>query len=206
MQFVLYDITVRIADLPKNYNCYSGPQPEKNFGGGAEVTFGNDYDVIEVQSNMMRLFCYDQLTNSDGGTFFIMGAMGVHRREQNGRLPPPWKFGYEPSTSRKPEVNSLIPILIELILAMTVSFLVWHSHCTRAKFTVLVSCRNELLTVHSCPLICLQRQTAKPGTGLFCFWPLMRNNNMATNIQSSLQVAAIGVLPPETVEGRHLGK
>jgi len=97
---------------------------QRKISGGAEVTFGNDYDVIEVQSNMMRLFCYDQLTNSDGGTFFIMGAMGVHRREQNGRLPPPWKFGYEPSTSRKPEVNSLIPILIELILAMTVSFLV----------------------------------------------------------------------------------
>ena len=27
---------------------------------------------------------------------------------------------------------------------MTVYFSVWHSHCTRARFTVLVSCRNEL--------------------------------------------------------------
>jgi len=44
------------------------PQPAKNFGG-AEVTFGNDYDVIDVQSNMMRLFCYDQFANSGGGTF-----------------------------------------------------------------------------------------------------------------------------------------
>jgi len=76
----------------------------------------------------------------------------------------------------------------------------------KAKFTVLVSCRNELLTVHPCPLICLQRQIAKLGNGVVCFWPLMRNNTMPTNIQSSLQVAAIGVLPPETVERRHLGK
>jgi len=34
----------------------------------------------------------------------------------------PWKLDYEENMSRKPEVNSLIPILIELILAMTVYF------------------------------------------------------------------------------------
>ena len=34
----------------------------ENFGV-AEVTFSNDYDVIDVQSTMMRPFCYDQLTN-----------------------------------------------------------------------------------------------------------------------------------------------
>jgi len=34
---------------------------------GAEVTFGNDYDVINVQSTMMRPFCYDQLTNEKKG-------------------------------------------------------------------------------------------------------------------------------------------
>jgi len=45
-----------------------GPQPAKNFGRG-KVTFGNDYDVIDMQSTMMRLFCYDQLTNIGGGTF-----------------------------------------------------------------------------------------------------------------------------------------
>jgi len=72
----------------------SGSQPAKNLRG-LKVTFGNDYDVIDVI-----------------------------------------------------EVNSLIPILTELILA--VCFRVWHSHCTRASFTVLVSRRGELLTVHSC--------------------------------------------------------
>jgi len=30
-----------------------------------------------------------------------------------------------------------------------------HSHGTRARFTVLVSCSGEL-AVHSCPLLCLQ--------------------------------------------------
>jgi len=44
---------------------------------------------------------------------------------------------------------------IDLILAMTVHLPVWHSHCTRARFTVLVSCSAEL-AVHSCPLLCLQ--------------------------------------------------
>jgi len=40
---------------------------------------------------------------------------------------------------------------------MTVHFPVWYSHCTRARFTVLASCSDEL-TVRSCPLICLPRQ------------------------------------------------
>ena len=84
--------------------------------------------------------------------------------------------------SRTPEVNSLIPILTELILAMPAYIPVWHSHCTRASFTVLVSRRDELLTIHSCPLICLQRQIAKLGKGLFYYWTLLRNNNMATNL------------------------
>jgi len=39
----------------------------KIFPGEAEVTFANDYDVIDVQSTMMRPFCYDQHTNSGGG-------------------------------------------------------------------------------------------------------------------------------------------
>jgi len=130
-------------------------------------------------------FCYDQLTNTDGGTFFIVGGVRASTGEQNGRFLPPWKLGYESNMSRKPEVNSLIPILIELILAhaLKVYFPVWHSHCTWAKFTVLVLCRDELLTVHSCPLTCQQRQFVKLGNGLFYFWPLQRNNNMATNIQ-----------------------
>jgi len=32
-------------------------------------------------------------------------------------------------------------------------------------------------------LFCLQRQAAKLGSELFCYWPLLRNNNMATNFR-----------------------
>ena len=83
--------------------------------------------------------------------FHSGGGMGVCR--ENGT-----------KMSRKPEVNSLIPILTELILAMPLYIPVWHSHCARASFTVLVSCSDELCTVHSCPRICLQGQVAKLGT------------------------------------------
>jgi len=71
---------------------------------------------------MIRLFCYDQLTNIGGGTFFIEGAMGVRRGVVEHFLP--LLIGLRTKYARKPEVNSLIPILIELILAMTVYFLV----------------------------------------------------------------------------------
>jgi len=37
---------------------------------------------------------------------------------------------------------------------------VWHSHCTRARFTVLVSCSDEL-AVYSSPFLHLQRQNLK---------------------------------------------
>jgi len=49
---------------------------------------GNDYDLIDVQSTMMRLFCYDQLTNVGGGTFHSGLAMGIRRGGQNGHLLP----------------------------------------------------------------------------------------------------------------------
>ena len=72
--------------------------------------------------------------------------------------------------------------LIDLVLAMTVLLPVWNSHCTRVRFTVVVSCSDEL-AVHSCPLLCLQRWVAKVASGLFYCWSLLRNNNMATNLQ-----------------------
>jgi len=49
----------------------SGTQPAKKLGV-AEVTFGNDDDVIDMQSTMMRLFCCDQLAISGGENFFKM--------------------------------------------------------------------------------------------------------------------------------------
>jgi len=65
---------------------------------------------------------------------------------------------------------------------MTVVLSVWNSHRTRVRFKVIVSCRDEL-AVHSCPLLYLQRWVAKVTSGLFYCWSLMRNNNMATNLQ-----------------------
>ena len=47
--------------------------------------------------------------------------------------------------------------LIDLILAITFYLLVWHSHCARVRFTVLVSCSDEL-AVHSGPHLRLQTQ------------------------------------------------
>jgi len=71
------------------------------------------------------------------------GDHGRPQRGQNGHLLP-LLIGVRTKYARKPEVNSLIPILIELILAITVCTPVWRSHCTRAIFTVLASCRDEL--------------------------------------------------------------
>ena len=78
----------------------------------------------------------------------------------------------------KPEVG----ILIDLILAVTVFLPIWNLHCTRVRFTVIVTCSDEL-AVHSCPLLCLQRWIAKVTSGLFYCWSLLRNNNMATTLQ-----------------------
>jgi len=65
---------------------------------------------------------------------------------------------------------------------MTVVLLVWNSHCTRVRFTVILSCSDEF-AVHSCPLLCLKRCVVKVASGLFYFWSLLRNDNMATNLQ-----------------------
>jgi len=54
--------------------------------------------------------------------------------------------------------------LIDLFLAMTVYLLLRHSHCT-ARFTVLVSCSDEL-AVHSCPEANLRADFST--SGLYC--------------------------------------
>jgi len=58
----------------------------------------------------------------------------------------------------------------------------YDTQCTRVRFTVVVTLqrwtRSSLY-----PLLCLQRQVAKLGSALFYYWPLLRNNNMATNLR-----------------------
>ena len=56
------------------------------------------------------------------------------------------------------------------------------------------------------PLLCLQRQIAKLVSALFYYWPLLRNNNMATNLQRFTSSCCSRVLPHVTVERRHLGR
>jgi len=47
---------------------------------------------------------------------------------------------------------------------------VWHSHCTKASFAVLVWCSDEFAELHSCPLLHLQTHVAKLASALFyCF-------------------------------------
>jgi len=79
--------------------------------------------------------------------------------------------GLRTTFSGKPQVSRLIAINW-FNSCMIVYFPVWHSHCTRDRFTMLVS-RSDALAV--------QRQVAKPASGLFHRWSLLRNNNMATN-------------------------
>jgi len=64
---------------------------------------------------------------------------------------------------------------------------------------ILVSCSCEF-AVHSCPLLCLQKQVAKLAKGFFNCWSLLRNSTMAINLQSSLEATVVGVLPHVTVE------
>jgi len=65
---------------------------------------------------------------------------------------------------------------------MTVYLPVLPSHCTRARFTVAMSCSDDL-AVHSRPFLCMQRQVVTLTTRLFYCWSLLRNNNTATNLQ-----------------------
>jgi len=101
---------------------------------------------------------------------------------QNGHLSPAWKLGLRITYFWKNLKSASYFRLIDLILAMTAFLLVWNSHCTRVRFTAVVSGSDEL-EVHSCPLVCLQRWVAKAASGLFYSWSLLRNNTMATNLQ-----------------------
>jgi len=101
---------------------------------------------------------------------------------EEGSICPPGNWEQEPKFSRKPEGGSLILInwfdsCIDIYLPVR------HWHCTRADFTILVSCCDEL-AVHSCGLFFLQNPVAKLASGLFHGWSLLRDSSMATNLQS----------------------
>jgi len=58
----------------------------------------------------------------------------------------------------------------------------------------MVSCSDEL-AIHSCPLVCLQRQVAKLASGVFYYWFLLRHNNMAKIFKGLIQVTVACALP-----------
>ena len=108
-------------------------------------------------------------------------TMGVHRGIRTG-ICPFLEIGTKNQNFLE-NVMSAAPFrLIDLFVAMIVYQPVRHSRCTRARFTVLVSCSGEELAVHSFPLLSLQRHVAKLARGLLYCWPLLCNNNMATNL------------------------
>ena len=95
--------------------------------------------------------------------------MGV-RRGAKRAFAPPGNWDYEPKFSGKPDISSLIPI--NWFNCWNDTIFAGMTHCTRVRFTVLLSCSNEL-AVHACPLFCLQRQVEKLGadcstTSLYC--------------------------------------
>ena len=164
---------------------WSGPQPAENFGVGEKSLLATIMTSTMCSQPWCDFFATISLPTLVEERFSSWGPWASTGGGQNGHFLP-LLIGLRTKYTTKPEVNSLIPILIELILAMTVYLPVWHSHCTRASFTVLVSRRDELLTVHACPLICLQRQVAKLGKELFYYWTLLRNNNMGKNNSSKV--------------------
>jgi len=114
----------------------------------------------------------------------IQNSQWSHGRPQGGKraFVPPWKLGLWTNSFWKKLKSASSLRFFYLILAMTVFLPVWNSHCTRVRFTVIVSCSDEF-AVHSCPLLCLQRRVAKVTSGLFYCWSSLRNNDMATNLQ-----------------------
>ena len=88
---------------------------------------------------------------------------------------------------------------------MTVYLPVWHSHCTRPRFTVTMSCSDEI-AVHSCPLLCAQREVVKHASGLFYFWSLYVTTIWQPIFKVHFMLLVVGVLPHVTVECRHLGR
>ena len=97
-----------------------------------------------------------------------------------GEMPvfPPWELGFRTKIYRKAWSRHS-----DWFDSCSDSFwLVWNSHCTRLRFTVMVS-YSDTLAVHSCPFLCLQRRVAKVACVLFYCWSLVRNNTVATNLQ-----------------------
>jgi len=92
--------------------------------------------------------------------------------------------------------------LFGLILAMTVCLPIWHSHCTRIRSTVLITCSYEL-AVRSCPLLAC-RGNSRERIVLLCLCCVTITRLQI--FEDALQVTVVGVLPHVTIECRCLGR
>jgi len=96
----------------------------------------------------------------------LPAIMGVRRGGQNGHLPL-LEIGPKNQNFLENMKSAVQFRLINWILAMTVCLPVRHSHCTRARFTVLVSCRSEL-EVHLCSIGRPNLWADSSAVGLYC--------------------------------------
>jgi len=107
--------------------------------------------------------------------------MGIRRGGAKWAFSPPGNFDYEPKIFRKSEVRSLIPND-------------WFNSCIGSSFVCMTLTPHKsqvhysgLMQLCVCSsimsILFLQRQVAKLASVLFHRWSLLRNNNMATNLQ-----------------------
>ena len=95
-----------------------------------------------------------------------------HGRQQEGEThicaPLHGNWDEEPKFSRKVDVSFYLQL--------------WHTAQDPGSLFMSHALVNGELAVHSCLLLCLQRQVAKFARGLFYCWSSLCNNNMATNL------------------------
>jgi len=104
-----------------------------------------------------------------------LGHDGTFRSHQATCLMTMWKSEVSISISinRFNSCNTLLQVLnryLALLFTGTLALYlpVWHSHCTKASFTVVVWCSDEL-AVHACPFLRQQTHVAKLASTLFFF-------------------------------------
>jgi len=132
-----------------------------------------------------KLISWKYLLKSIIGYIF---TMGVRKGCKTGICPPP-EIGTKKAKFLENVKSAVWFWLVGLILAMTAYLPMWH--------TAQWSGNMQLWACSSLnPLLCLQRQVAELASELFCYWPLLRNINMATNLRwctsshSSMRFAA----------------
>ena len=116
-----------------------------------------------------------------GGLGAWLGGHGRPQGGQNGHFPP-WKLGLKTNIFLE---NLMLAGNFRLNSFNCCNYNLFDGlkHCTRARFTVVVSCNDEI-AVRSCTLLCPQRQVAELASGLFDCLSLLRNDNTTMKLQT----------------------